>query len=536
MQFVAVYTQSEPSTGPYIAHHDPFGSTKDMTLTSDPTAQSVLITFDHPVPEMGKPFNRFVMSGEVVWQLLTGDWFDAAMIYKKWVIGHARWWPRHLMEPDTGRTDTPLWMRELCIWVSQWYEPEIDWCVGRPATVDERKAVIARLQQYLGVPLGVHWYGWHQIPFDDDYPHFLPPKDGFVQCVSDLRDIGVHNMPYINGRLWDTHDRGDEDFEFSQVALPAATKRDDGSSYLEFYGRDFAVMCPFTSLWQMRVRDLVNSVVSVTGADGVYVDQVAAACPVLCMDESHSHPLGGGNWWNEGYWHMLRAIRGDLPSEVVITTEGNAEPFVGSFDGDLSFRWMYDGMVPAFPAVYGGAVQMFGRIYGGPPVFAFRMILGQQLVFGEQFGHFCADVVDNPETIEFLLKVVRLRWQLRQYFYGGEMARPPKLSGAIPAVSGNWTWDGNPNWVTTDAVLTGAWTLPHQGKLVFLFANVSEEAVEATLRVDLSAYGMQRAHAFLTVVDPISGSSQPVQVPRRFERTANFDPLSATAWEISMQR
>jgi hypothetical protein len=40
MQFVAVYTQSEPSTGPYIAHHDPFGSTKDMTLTSDPTLKA----------------------------------------------------------------------------------------------------------------------------------------------------------------------------------------------------------------------------------------------------------------------------------------------------------------------------------------------------------------------------------------------------------------------------------------------------------------------------------------------------------------
>ena len=43
-------------------------------------------------------------------------------------------------------------------------------------------------------------------------------------------------MPYINGRLWDTRDRGTEDFEFTKVALPAATKNEKGEPYTETYG------------------------------------------------------------------------------------------------------------------------------------------------------------------------------------------------------------------------------------------------------------------------------------------------------------
>ena len=31
-----------------------------------------------------------------------------------------------------------------------------------------------------------------------------------------------------------------------------------------------------------------------------------------CIDTSHGHPLGGGHWWNEGYWKMLGAIRGGM--------------------------------------------------------------------------------------------------------------------------------------------------------------------------------------------------------------------------------
>jgi hypothetical protein len=69
----------------------------------------------------------------------------------------------------------------------------------------------------------------------NDFPHYFPPKPGFKEGVSELEQHGVFVMPYINGRLWDTRDRGTEDFEFSSKALPAATKDHHGEPFVETY-------------------------------------------------------------------------------------------------------------------------------------------------------------------------------------------------------------------------------------------------------------------------------------------------------------
>ena len=153
-----------------------------------------------------------------------------------------------------------------------------------------------------------------------------------------------------------------------------------------------------------------------------------------------------------------------MPAGDVLTTECNAEPYIKLFDGYLTWHWQYDGQVPAFPAVYGGAIQMFGRAYRGGPTreLALRMKAGQQLVFGEQIGWISTSVLARPGDVAFLRQVAHVRYNLRRFFYAGQMARPPKLVGNVPQVTADWQWHGT--WpVTTDAVLTGAWELPGPG-------------------------------------------------------------------------
>jgi hypothetical protein len=99
------------------------------------------------------------------------------------------------------------------------------WVQGGGAP-SECVAAIRQFQSFLGEgtePVGFHWYSWHQIPFDNDYPHYFPAKPNFAEGVAELRRSKVQVMPYINGRLWDTHDRGAQDGDFTRVALPAAS-------------------------------------------------------------------------------------------------------------------------------------------------------------------------------------------------------------------------------------------------------------------------------------------------------------------------
>lgn len=494
MQFTAAYASG--GSGIYVACHDPYGGTKDIVVESDPARSLVRLGFEHPAPNMGREANGFVLSGTGVWQLLRGDWFDAARIYRAWARREARWWPA--LGKD-GRADTPLWMRELCAWAQTG---------GGPAEVVEP---VKAMQKALGVPIGFHWYNWHQIPFDNDYPHYFPTKPGVAEGVAELQRNGVHVMPYINGRLWDTRDRGTEDYEFTRVAFPAVTKQADGKPFTEQYGSKEAdgspvvlgVMCPTTLLWQKTVREIVLRIMNEVGTDAVYIDQIAAAAPVLCMDPKHGHPLGGGHWWTEqGYWKLLAALRAAMPKDRMITTECNGEPYIRFFDGYLTWPWQFDGQVPAFPAIYGGAIQMFGRNYAGGPTraLATRMKAAQQLVFGEQIGWFDPHLVTDPEVGAFLRRAIGIRHALRRYFYAGEMARPPRLSGDVPTVRADWQWYGE-TWVTTSAVLTGAWRLPAERRAVALFANVSDQQIHSSWRVPLRDLAGTRRSATVVRLD-----------------------------------
>jgi len=524
MPFMAAYDEAL-QTGLYVAAHDPWGSTKDLLVESKPLENAVVLAVEHPVPDMGTAGNRFELSGEAVWRLLRGDWFDASVVYRDWVRREAKWYPKLTAQ---GRTDTPSWMRELSVWAQSGTPPS--------QCVEE----VSAFTKYLGPPAAVHWYNWHQIPFDNDYPHYFPPKPGFVDGVRSLQSSGTFVMPYINGRLWDTRDRDTNDFEFSRVARPAVTKDEKGEPYVESYGSKesdgspvrLGVMCPSTALWQKQIGQTVLRLMNECGVKGVYIDQIAAAQPTLCFDKTHGHPLGGGHWWTEGYWQMLEAIRQAMPKDCMITTECNGEPFIRCFDGYLTWHWQYDGQVPAFPAVYGGAIQMFGRSYGGGATrdLALRMRAGQQLVFGEQLGWLAPTVVREPGNAEFFRQVVHLRRQLARYLSVGEMARPPKLGGRIPTVRADWQW-GGVDWVTTDAVLTGAWHQTNAQRLALIFVNVSTNEVKAQVNYDLRPYGLDSATIRLTTLSPEGpGLSSTAAAPLRRETV--FPPQSAVAWEL----
>lgn len=527
MQFMAVYS-AEARTGLYFGLHDPVASSKDIVMSSDGDG-GVRLSFDVPAPHLGKAGVSYRLSGTAVWRLLRGDWYDAARIYRSWVTRHAQWYPKLGRE---GRTDTARWMKELSAWAQTGGHPH--------ECVENVKA----MQRILGVPIGFHWYNWHEIPFDNDYPHYFPTKPGVAEAVADLQQNDVYVMPYINGRLWDTRDRGAEDAEFSAVALPAATKHGDGTPVVETYGSKeadgtpvrLAVMCPTTPLWQSTVRDLVLRIMNEVGTKGVYIDQIAAAAPVLCMDATHGHPLGGGAWWTTaGYWPLLKAIRSQMPGDRMFTTECAAEPYTAMLDGYLTWDWQADGMVPALPAIYGGAVQYFGRNYAAGAStrdLALCMKMGQQLVFGEQIGWLDPRIAQEKVAGEFLRNVVRTRHRFVKYYASGEMARPPKLPSDIPSVRADWAWYGE-TWVTTPAVLTGAWRLPDERRLLLIFANVSDQPVRAAYQWDARGYGISAAKLTCVVGrDPDASPEPPGALPPRTRRILHLPRRSIETWEI----
>ncbi len=527
MQLAAAYDEGatpEQSHGLYLAIHDPLGSMRDWRVESDPASRSVNFRCQIPAPSMNIAGNGFLHSGTVSTRILHGDWYEAAQIYGKWVRKSAAWWPTG---KQAGRQDTPEWMRNLAVWLQ----------MGGP--VADTISGALQFQKRLGTKVGLHWYNWHHNPFDNDYPHYLPARPGVAEGVQQLQQHGIHVMPYINGRLWDTRDDGLKDLEFTSLALPNATKDGGGHLIFESYGSKesdgsdvkLGVMCPTTPLWKQTVNTVVNNIFKQLGTDAVYIDQVGAAPPVVCEDKTHAHAPGGGSWWNQGYWDLVDTIRKSMPGGKALTTECNAEPFIRQFDGYLTWHWQYDGQVPVFPAIYSSAVRTFGRSYAGGlnRDLAFKMRAAQQLMFGEQIGWFSPDVAEAKGNFEFLQQVVFLRSKYNVNLIHGQMARPPHPLQAVPMVTADWQWAGV-DMVTTSALFTSEWRAANGPTRVMLFANVSDKPIRTQIRVSepQTRQGRQR---LLKVVTG-KGTEHTLVLPLAGVVTLDLGAHDVAAWEI----
>ena len=445
--------------GLYIASHDPTGSVKTISAITD--EEKVSFRFSWPAPNMGVDGNGYKLPGKVILGSIEGTWYEAAMIYKDWVKEQAPWWP----PPPSKRLSR---IQDIAVWVQ--HESG-----GNISTLVEE---VLEFAKFMGVPTGFHWYVWHKIPFDNDYPHFFPAKEGFIDAVHQLEDAGVRVMPYINGRLWDA----DLD-DFKSEGIKAVTKNEKGEPYIEDYGNGVrnAVMNPVTQIWQKKIKDIVLRLQKESGTSGVYLDQISAASPKLCMDKSHGHPVGGGSWWlDQGYYKLLSAIRDDMPEGAFLTSEAMAEPYNHLLDGLLSWNSQFQDQKPIYSAIYGGKISIFGRNnpVGPDKHKALIMRAGQQLVFGEQLGWISPKILKEKKPAKFLKKMAENRYKFINYFVGGQMMFPPKVYGEIPNITADWEWgENNPSEITISALQRGAWK-SNNGDVINIFVNISDKKIE----------------------------------------------------------
>jgi hypothetical protein len=478
---------------------------------------------------MGVPGTQWKTPGDVVVRPFTGDWFDIAQIYRAWAKKEAGWWPRG---GQAGRPDTPDWFKDIAVWV-QIGGP---WPRNRPPiALDQVVPHVKRFAKYMdGIPCAMHWYNWHEVPFDDNYPHYFPAKKGFAEGVKQLQEAGVRVMPYLNAHVWDT-DLND----FRTTARPAAIKASDGSLPTKSYGGNaFACMCPATPFWQNTVKDLVLKLAGPEfGVDGVYLDQVSAQAAMLCFDKTHQHPLGGGCWWTtQGYWPMLDDIRKCSPG-TILTSESCAEPYVNRLDGYLTWVGYRDGSsaVPLFHAVYAGQVQLFGRLYKWDSWkgVAMRAKTAQALVWGEQLGWIRTVVLDDPMAGPFLRRQARLRHVLRRYLSRGRMARPPVLTTDGTTVTANWVFTRD-LMVTTPTVLSGAWYRDDGNAVVLILVNVDDKPHSVDLPFEAAAYGLGKKLLAREWAGSEVGNEKPNARPVEpsWNRHVDLSPLASLAIEI----
>lgn len=568
-QFMAL---SGDASSLYAGMHDPTPAQRRLSMDST-NPNGIDLTAWHYAPDMTVAGNDFTLSGKGVWKLYRGDWFDAAKYHREWVRSSARWYPTQNLGVD-GRTDTPKWIKDVPMWIGLHMGHYLD----ADGNEDYATAVQTAIdhQAYMDVPIVVHFYQWHQIEMNNDFPQYFPVDPDFPQAVQDLQANGMYVVPYVNCKLWDIRDNGTAQDEWPSVGQPNCMKNEDGDIYVELYNRPEAdgspvynsVMCPATQGWEDKLTTIASRLETEVGVDGIYLDQLSAECFVTvnelytggdpsdaanytaspyvdkksrtltddvptCMDASHGHPTGGGSWHIDGYRSIAQSIQDATDDDFGIVGEVAPHFYADVIDGGLVFPWgRGNATTPAHPAVYsGGSYLQFGRVYNGyVDEMGMNVLTAQSLTWGNQLGWWNEDFhVDFPSAAAFARTCVRLRQQLTHVFTNGKFMRPIDLG--VPTIT---TARNNGPTITSPAVEHGIFYQAPENELAIIFANPSNTTHTATVDISLSDYGIT-GNASVRRINSTGPTGTTFATGNQFSSAPTVAANDAWAWLITQR-
>ena len=408
-------------------------------------------------PDEGRPGAANAPDYAIETAAFAGDWWVAAKRYRKWAL-QQQWASKG---PLKERTDfcrrigtVGYWMNGSGLWVRGWL------------------STLAKLLP--GVPLGCHWYNWHNSPFDVNYPEMFPAKDGIKEAAAWMKENGIFCMPYINGSLWE-----DELASFTN-ALPYTCKKPDGS-YITYRcghnGNVLARMCPTTELWKKTVAENTLRLFEELGVDGVYLDQVSCSLPQPCHDASHGHRLGGGEFWTQGYRELMKPIREDAAKRGrALTSECAAEPYMDSFDAFLTWMENTPKDVPLLPAVYSGHALYFGSIQSNKDSLdSYCALQARMFLWGFQLGWSGTLLMGKgkEEYAPFTRKLCRARLDNLDCFLYGELVGELIPFCQFPMVDVKWEYK-DVGAFKVPAIMSAVW-LSDKGERRAFIVNISDE-------------------------------------------------------------
>ena len=268
--------------------------------------------------------------------------------------------------------------------------------------------------------------GWHKDGFDRGFPLYryepeLGSEDEFSRQVTNVVNNGGHISFYINSRLFNRK----YEKELPDVWENGHATGKDGKTYDENYGSErFSVMCSSSDAWQEHLLSTIKYLTEKIGGDGVYLDQLNCAPPVMCFDDGHGHEHDD---WNRGYDILLDGINSYFTrngeNTVSIICEGASDIHGCKMSGQLISTFFSDEF-GAFPEAYKYTFPeetLVDMIYPSRgqkmrPVHISQnayKILNRAFLTGCYFWIYDLEEENtfkrDPEMKEYLKKVIRLR-------------------------------------------------------------------------------------------------------------------------------
>lgn len=533
MQFISL---NDDTNAVYFSSQDGESRAKDFYIDSEKNRLS-LIRYPENMGVPGSDLPGYYYAHFGPYQ---GGWLEAALRYREWAIQQV-WTAKG---PISHRPDFPeiatnigFWIRDTWVWD---LPPDEDKNTGDPLSWrrDERdphemNIPFIEAMEKMEVPIAFQWYGWHHVLFDNEYPHYLPPLKGFKERVAELVDSGALIVPYINGLSADS--KISDWYRFD----PHAIKDEAGGLRQKFY-RDGAgrltPMCPNQNFWHYTVNYIVDSIVNVYGANGIYMDEISCNSHELCFNPDHRHPLGGGRYWADGYRNLYRKtlnIAHQSGKDIVITSESANEIFYDLVTANLFTGRPTDYEIPMLQVVYSGYTLFYASrcdFRGSSNLFNF--CVGQGFIDGKQIGWMDFDLF-RPEfnnKLEYLKLCAKYRVNTKKYLTFGRLLEPVYPENKISLFEEEFRGGGVHKGKAPSAEAR-LWQA-EDGKIAVFFASYTDKQTTFKYSIDPSVYGLVADKYQISEITP--ESCQPLaEASGVISRTEVLEPNSVKVIEIS---
>ena len=480
--------------GLYLATHDAQGGVKRFNCAMGVDLE---LSITHLLS--GLPGESVTLPYDVVAGVFTGDWYDAAEIYRSWSRKQA-WCARTLLE----RADTPEWVRKGGLVTL--YDP-------RARSDGKRRFDPAGLRDFLGtlgdmsgLPVIANSRGWEQYGqwCGQEYLPPYPDAESFRGDAALIRESGGQGMVMLSGYRWtiEKPQPGGSVYSsrarFDREVRPHATRLVNGvEPYVgtsdrkdDWHGTKWAMLCPHTEYAKKTIVDVAKTCVE-SGYSIVHFDQVVSgpASSCFCGSPGHGHPPGYGPWMAEAMSDLYARIRDtcepldpgfalsmEEPNELFLPWLNLCQSRPNGLTSEFPIRPPMTRVVPLFSYLYHDYLVGWTAFYpwrsGGHPTYS----LARGFAAGMMPGLHWESLQRWPEARQQdFAKLLRdccrvYAGEGRDYLVFGKMLKPFALD--VPERRLNL---GDKFGVTTvPAVSHSRWEMP-DGRRVVLLINPEKE-------------------------------------------------------------
>lgn len=496
MQFFAFY---DKNGGLYVSTCDSAMLAKNYTLSH--LLDNSLALNVSTIPGLCRAYKQpfpFVM------QFFSGDWFDAAQIYRRWAI-RQRWCEEagKLVDRKNPVLDSiHAWIKGTALNAEPYAYPirtteTIDRMTpeerlrhsGRIASERTSKELIG-LVSTLGKGTTAVWMtdNWHTggcIGITPTSPEYQARK-GFREMNDMLSRNGIPVVPYVNFGRYDT----------GLASYPECDMIRNADLSIRTYpahGIQQGAIChaspSATALW----NGLASRIASY-GCSGIYLDELSTNGNPVCYAENHKHQAGDSAVKIKAQRANvieLKKAASAFRKDFFTMGEQGSETYIGA--NDVNIWWKAsegDEDIPLFEAVYHDYAIGMGRVPGkwygkhmekGYPdargnvgLEEFMLNLGKAFVHGLQLGIVRQDLLEySPEAAKYLSSMIQLRRKLVSHLHYGQLLRSPRLLHPTEKILVKQSFNAFVS-VQSNPILCGAFKA-QDASTATVFLNVSEK-------------------------------------------------------------